>query len=370
MKNFKYTKWSTSDKGGCYNMLGSFNESLGIALSKYGKEVLGGNISTLDDTDFFIGFNVCGYDNWQKICDFGFKNIIWTVDSIFSQNFDAYKDIINNKNFILFDVASTDKFPTAHYMPQCKNIYYMPLATDLDLWRYEEVNRNNDIVFFSSIIDIEEKENYIKERYPNELYRIILEMKELALKNPDISFWELYTTAKDVYGLELEKQVYHDIFYNFSTLCQAEQRIRMIKALKKFNVKVYGNELWSKYIEGNVEYCGCANIHDSIEIMKRSKISLHINPYQLKRSMHDRFLNASALKTFTLCGKESYLEKEFENAFGFFNTVDYGDLPDLAEYYLKNDDERNEMVNRAYDIVAQNHTWDNRAQTLLQILNI
>jgi len=102
-------------------------------------------------------------------------------------------------------------------------------------------------------------------------------------------------------------------------------------------------------------------------VMNKSKVSLHIQPMKLSGGLHERFLNASAVKTFTLMGADPFIEEGFGDAFGYFNSSNFEDIEDILSDYLNNDEKRIAQVGKAYDIVKDKHTWDNRASDLVNL---
>ena len=49
-----------------------------------------------------------------------------------------------------------------------------------------------------------------------------------------------------------------------------------------------------------------------------------------------------------------------------FDTIQ--ELEDKIHYYINNDEERNAMIERAYNHVLENHTWNNRGQEMIKVL--
>ena len=66
----------------------------------------------------------------------------------------------------------------------------------------------------------------------------------------------------------------------------------------------------------------------------------------------------------------STYNKSIESSFG--DTVGYFNLNNSAEkieYYLKNADEREQKALSARDITIKNHTWDERANQIINLIN-
>ena len=76
-----------------------------------------------------------------------------------------------------------------------------------------------------------------------------------------------------------------------------------------------------------------------------------------------RFYEIMASKTLLFCSRSDAYESLFEDAVHcvMFNP-DLSDFDDKLFYYLRNDDEREEITENGYQHVMQNHTWDRRIE--------
>lgn len=311
--------------------------------------------------DVAIGFNITGLQHWQDVIDSGKINVIWTVDSIFSQNAKVFRIAENNQNNIVFGVTPDDIESAKVYLPKLKYAY-MPHATDKDLWKNNSSEKENDIVFLSSLYDYENKLESIKDN--NILYSLVNEFVDIILKLPNLNFWQIYNEVNKYANLNLNVDDY-TILYNYSTfIAEQKLKIKMIQELSDFKVKIYGNDLWQKYIKGKVQYMGKADIKESINIINKSKISLHYQIPQLINGLHERFLNASSIGTFTLTNDAPAIKNEFSDNFAYFTSITFDGIKNMADYYLKNEEEREEKAKNAMQIVHQNHLWKNRAESI------
>ncbi len=355
-------------EGGVYNVLNSFSTGLlkgfkAIGVSAFStRECIEKNINF----NMSIGFNRNEINIWQKILSNNITNIMWTVDSAFGQNIDVIEQFSSFEKFVLFEVTPADIQAVNLYLPTLKH-GYIPHATDTELWQKTGYKKENDIVFFSSVQDYEAIYQQLKETMPPLVYELMMQIREISLNNPQLTFWQICETLKKALGLEFDKEQYKMLFKNISYPLELEQKVKMIQALSDFNVKIYGNDVWKKYITGNIEYVGSCNTSESVEIMEKSKISLHCHPVALGLGLHERILNASAVETFSLVSNSPSINAEFGNAFGYFNHATFEDIAEKAQYYLNNDDERQELAKTAKNIVNQRHTWANRAESIMAI---
>lgn len=356
-------------EGGRYNILSSFTKGLLDGFNKQGvksytmKDCAERNLRP----NILFGFNVTGYDAWQSIMDSGILNVMWTVDSIFAHNFEAMEKFSNNPNFILFTVTDCDTAPLREYFPHLRHAY-VPHATDMELWKKQDVKKEYDIVLFSSIEDYEKKLEDLKNSTPESLFSLMMEMYNVMLENTTLPFWDIYQIFKKHKNLNLDVHQYLYLFRNLSYIIMYEKKAKAIQHLKDFNVKVFGDGPWEKYISGKVEQMGPCNLLESIDIMNKSKIALHPHAMQLSLSLHERPLNASSVETFVVSSKAGAIEAEFGDSMTFYNDANFEDIAEKMDYFLKNDEERILKAQKAKEIVKARHTWECRAESILKIL--
>lgn len=113
---------------------------------------------------------------------------------------------------------------------------------------------------------------------------------------------------------------------------------------------------------------GPCDVRESVDIMNKSKISLHCHPMQLGLGLHERILNASAVGTFSLVSDSPSIKAEFNDGFGYFNHATFDDIAQKADYYLTHEDEREEIAARAYETTKNRHTWACRAKSIMDIV--
>lgn len=356
-------------KGGRYNVLSSFSAGL-----LQGFQNIGLNAQTTKECfeknvlpSLTIGFNGTGYETWPEYLKRNIPTIMWSVDSVFYQNIEAIEQFNNNPSFILFNVSPSDTEALNAFYPAL-NHTYLPHAVDLNLWKKQDCKKEYDLVFLSSIYDYEAKIEELRQTLPSESFELIMTMYEVWLSAANLPFWEIYQIFKKQANLNFDLNQYNFVFKNLSYLVTYTKRAQMIESLKDYNVKVFGSGPWEKYTKGKVQYMGECDLLESINIVNKSKIVLHIHPSQLTLGLHERVLNASAVESFVLSSKSNSIESAFQNNMGYFD-LQFADLKEQVEYYLNNDDERTSKAQNARKIVAQNHTWDARAQQIIGMIN-
>jgi len=313
-----------------------------------------------------IGFNQSELQLWQKILSNDITNVMWSLDSVFGANLKVVEQFSMFEKFALFNVTPADNDAIKKYIPQLKQ-GYIPHAVDENFWKKSNIEKTSDIVFLGNIDDYEATYLNLKEQMPSLVYELMMQIREISLKAPQLTFWQLCETVRSALGLEFDKEQYEMLFNNLAYALKSELTVKMIQALSDFDLQIYGNELWKKYIKGKVQYLGECTVEDSVRIIEQSKISLHCHPITLGLGLHERLLNASALETFSLVSDSPSVKVEFGDSFAYFNQATFEDISDKVNYYLTNDTERLEMARKAYEITINRHTWANRAQSIIEI---
>lgn len=358
------------ESGGLYNVLGSFHVGLiegfrNIGVKAYSL-IEGHKLGLFPNCT--VSVNIGGIDLWDTMLKANVPHIMWTVDSIFTANMPAIQMYEKFSNFTLLSVTQCDTQPIQEYFPSL-NYGCLQHATSLELWKKQDVKKDYEITLFSSIYDYEKALQELKEEVPAENFGLIMDMYNIALENPQLPFWDIYQTFREQnLIINLDADQYRFIYHKLCHIIMNLKKIQAVQSLSNFNLKIFGNETWNKYISGKVEYLGPCDVLESIDIMNRSKIVLHPHAITLHYGIHERILNASAVETFVVSSEAPYIKASFGDNMAYYNNATFEDLPDKVDYYLKNDDERIIKAQNARKIVEENHTWDVRAKTLLTLL--
>ncbi|WCN39196.1 glycosyltransferase [Aneurinibacillus uraniidurans] len=148
-------------------------------------------------------------------------------------------------------------------------------------------------------------------------------------------------------------------------------RYNVLKALLEagIDVQLYGNcNVKELEVYDNLHIHGAIDYKELLEEMAKSKIVVQDLPAFLNGS-HERVLSAMLNKALVLSNINNYCNGEIQDrdSIVYYDVNNLDDLVQQVEFYLKNDIERQKIVNRAYEIVNGKHTWKNRAEELIGI---
>ncbi|MDD3149370.1 MAG: glycosyltransferase [Candidatus Gastranaerophilales bacterium] len=373
MENLKFGVHGDGQySGGQFNVLASFNVGILNALKENFLEtdLVQNYVQKNILPNLMIGFNVFGFQMWETLMNYGSTQLMWSVDSIFYQNLSVIKKFYDNPKFVAASVTPADNEAVKNFFPNL-NYIYLPHGVDANLWKYDQnIKKEHDIVFMSSIRDFEKQIQDLKNQLSPNIYKLFISMYDFAMANEKKTFWEIFVYFADIYNFDKKDlELYSFLFNNICYTVTHAKRVKLIKKLKDYNLKVYGSKLWEKYVEGNVQYMGEAELLQSIGIVKKSKIVLHLHPLQIAKGLHERVLNATSAGSFVISDENPTIMQSFGENMAYYNNNTFANLEKSIQYYLENETEREEKALKARKITLTSHIWRKRVQELLSLVS-
>ncbi|HSA06433.1 MAG TPA: glycosyltransferase [Candidatus Gastranaerophilales bacterium] len=365
-----------SGKGGMNNILGGFGVGLknGFCQINIDADYINNILkNTTELPPVFIAFNVSGSNMYDSILNAGSNLIVWSVDSIFFKNFNLFKKYAAKPNFYGMSVTPTDVDPVKLFLPKLK-YFTMYVGTDPKVWKYDEnAIKEHDIVFMSYLTNYKADIENLKETLPPSSYKLFLEVYNYIMENPDKNMWESFSLILKNYNIDVMPQdanFYSDFFIKVSYIITHTRRVELVKSLEDVGVKVWGAPEWEKHISGRNKYMGLAEMNEAAEIFGKSKIVLHQHPVQVANCAHERIINACATGAFVVSDNIPVINEQFKDNILYFNPLNAEELCDNVNFYLKNDDLRQEKALAAREITINNHTWSHRAKEIMSLFTI
>jgi len=162
-------------------------------------------------------------------------------------------------------------------------------------------------------------------------------------------------------------------------------RLQIIKGLIDFDLRIYGNDAWLKWLPPDVAnrcFKGVAHYRRLFDIYRNARITLNIHSLQTYTCMNVRDFDVPAAGGFLLSDWLPRADEIYQPGFVsdlpmnglsnkqvfFYRSVT--ELQKTASYFIEHEDQRLECIERAREHVMHHHTYQHRAQTLYQyILN-
>lgn len=242
------------------------------------------------------------------------------------------------------------------------------------MWKYENQEKDLDIVYLASIQDPEQIIRTVKETFLPNLVDTFMDMFHFLKQNLHNNIWDIY---KKLFYKQLSSGsgnktqhavIFYRFFSNLSYLLSYTKRIELVKSMEDVGIKVWGNPEWQKYISGKNEYMGSANFEDAMKILPRAKVSLNLQPIQLLEGIHDRIINSVMTESAVLCDSAPEIKKVFGNSITYYDAKNFTDIKQKALTLLSDENLRRQKVEAAKRIVLRDHTWESRAKTMRSIM--
>lgn len=208
-----------------------------------------------------------------------------------------------------------------------ERVFYLPHAGDRALLTTPSKERPYEVVFFGScseaIADDEIVEAASRRVLSPEDVSILQALVELRVPDEKLPEYhmrvDLYTRFKD--------------------------RVELLCALKNHQVHIWGSGPWKKYVPHSVVH-QAVTFDKALGIMQKAKVVVNSSP-RFKQGLHERIISGA------LCGAAVL------SANGGGYTYRYGEWEDCQF-----DDWEEVAAQKQAEVVAE-HTWDARAETLL-----
>lgn len=311
-----------------------------------------------------IGYDSHGLPAWQKYLNKGITNIMWSTDSVFVKNTQVVEQFSKMPNFILLTSTPCDTEPVGRFFGQLKHGALIQGAVPI-LSDETACPKEFDILFSSEIVDVDEKMSELKANMPEFVYKMMSDMFHIASSNPVLSFWQIYKLFCENLGLGVDYEQYLLLFSNVAPLITSNKKIQMIKALKDFNVKVSGNEVWKKYLGENAQYIGATDVSN----FKKAKIVLHYQSVEMSSGLEKHMLEAAMSGAFLLSSKTPSIESIFKNDMEYFEPAEFKDIAEKAEYLLKNPDECEQRAQNVIKSLKTTNSLRERVSEIIKIIN-
>ncbi|MFN4173947.1 MAG: glycosyltransferase [Parachlamydiaceae bacterium] len=363
-----------------YRVVNHFILGLESGLKKIGIEVARFDINKIDkntlDTieqgapDLILTFFVTGKNSINLFEGIKTQVFYFSIDSP-----EYFIDSIKNLDYFV-SLRDTFSYEVAKQMG-LKKVLLLPHAADNDFSTPIEKERPYDIVFFGTALSKDIGESLLVD-YPIPIQEAVLRAVDLNLSNP-------YATHYDslIESLKMDARISREMLQkiDLSKLLQmveikirSKDKINLLSAFKEHTVHIFGsdrlNSDWKETLKGNFIFHPEIPFDEVLKVMSQSKIVLNSVP-TIRFGGHERLFYAYQMGALPFTTFTPFADKEFrpgENILVYY-PPDYNDLDKMADSVLKDESKRKAMVESGRAVVKNKHTWDIRAQELINQLN-
>ena len=277
-------------------------------------------------------------------------------------------------------ISCVDKFEceTLH-KSGFENYFFLPHGVEQELQYNPQEDRPLDIVFIGSCFDYETLRENWQKKYPPSVCHVIEKAIEINQSNLSIPFLEVFEdvwklSKLDPTGIDGAELAFYVDFY-----VRGLDRVELLRAINDVHVHVYGSvgegfygkmvKGWDYYLAGkrNVTLHPPVLFGEALEILKQTKVCLNSMPF-FKNGSHERIFNGLACGNLVVSTENIYIRENFGEDEGivFYRPKEWDKVNEMLAPYLNDENKRVEAVTKGQHKVLQNHTWDNRVQTILK----
>lgn len=278
-----------------------------------------------------------------------------------------YYLLIHDRNYLAF---------AKHYYTKIQDCFLFPPAGILpsDILPEEKMY---DITFIGSYFDYRKRLAIIKS-YARPYRFIAARFLHIMRRNPDYPTEQAFHETLEYYHIDICDADFLDLFYEMRQVCfciMTYYREKIINTLLNAGVIIHVySESWKNapFAKHPCLICHPAiPVEESLKIMAQSRISLNIMSWH-KDGLTERIFNAMLCHSSVLSDRSTALEDAFINGHDLmlFSLQNLSTLPSLVETLLKDEKKQQILANNGYAKAFLHHQWINRAEQLLEIIQL
>lgn len=275
-------------------------------------------------------------------------------------------------------IATVDHFDCAYLKKMgFEKAFFLGHGVERELTPVSETEKIYDVVFLGTSYDPEELEETFN-KFNERQRKAIQEGIEAYFSDPRETFQSVADQMVKQEGVDENER--DSLLYYISSYVKAMDRVELIKSIKNNKIHVFGgacfrppkqSQGWNHYFLNapNVVVHPAIPMKEAVEVIKKSKICLNSMPF-FKNGTHERLLIGAAagalvVNTDTIWVRDHFVEGE---DLLLYQPKKWGEIGDQLDEYLKDDQKRGEMAERARSKVLAEHTWDHRAAEILKVV--
>lgn len=262
-----------------------------------------------------------------------------------------------------------------------ENVFFLPHAVEKDISYIPDAERPYDVLFSGTCYDPDNLRAWWHSHHPKDVCKVIEDAIEIGMSDNKTSFYQaimqsLLLNRMSPRDVDILRIAYYVDFY-----MRGIERVELIRSIKDAKVHLFGApswreeqpiKSWEDYFKNqkNVSIHPPVNYKQSLELLKQTKICLNSMP-MFKNGSHERIFASLAcgalpLTTDNLFVRESFTDEEDLLLFQFEALEN---VNDKVNAYLRDEKKRKQLVENGRRNVMQFHTWDQRAEKIIESLS-
>jgi spore maturation protein CgeB len=254
------------------------------------------------------------------------------------------------------------------------NVFYLPLASahessqNISITSEEKKIYNCDVAFVGNSNKEKTEDWFDKEYSSPKIIEFTNEAVDFQIMNPET---EMRYIFKKLDTSNLLDKYDDDTKLHFEAFCilKATEKLRdeVVKSLSgNFNFKIFGDERWKAGYKEN--YCGKIDYYKDLpKLYKCAKIIVNVTSFQMNTAVNQRVYDVFSAGGFMISDYRS----DYDILFGKDEIPVYksiNELHRLIKYYLGQETERNNIIQKISAIIKKNHSYSIRIKDLFSIV--
>jgi hypothetical protein len=241
-----------------------------------------------------------------------------------------------------------------------KNCLYFSHAVESALMKKQEEEKNCDLLFFGSCIDIEAE----RAKWPQLCSRTECEelevITEKVLKDPTLSLLRALTES----GVKEDRLA--PLYLASEAYVRGVERLYLLKNLSCFDLHIYGSGPWRKYLPRATLHAP-VKFSKAIALMRKARLVVNAS-LRFKQGLHERPLYALASHALPISLETETIQKALGSGFLGYSYGQWERLQADVRHLLSHPDVREAHVSEGR-MKLSSHTFDARIDPLLNYLN-
>lgn len=255
---------------------------------------------------------------------------------------------------------------------------FLPHAVEPEIFTEKPLNKTIDILMLATFIDYKKRMKDWKNHFPSFVVKSMQNAVEMTFADPYISYIEAF-------HVELNEKIKHSrthnlreipffaVFREIELCIKGKGRLDLLQALQDHAVHLYcaleDAAYWKKALKKKTRFTFHPPIPyaASYDVMRASKIVLNSSPH-IKRGGQERIFAGLACDACVVTAENAYLLENFidQEELFLYKPTELDSLSQNVHALLQDDQRRYDMAQKGKHKVLSKHTWDHRAQTILE----
>jgi spore maturation protein CgeB len=262
-----------------------------------------------------------------------------------------------------------------------KNVFYLRLGVNPKVFRKMELKEDDigkygaDIGFvgisaYSTLYGFSGYKKYLELIQHPKVEPILNETIERICQDPSIDpkrvLVEVSLSKKVGIRCDKESLFYMTLDYAATSII----RRRVVEAICDFGCSVWGDKGWVEMLSDKIRYCGWADRNTILpKIYNATKINLNVTMAQLRTALPWRVFEVTACGGFLLTDIREDIWSSFDVGKEVIGYRDLRELKEKVEYYLRHQDEREEIARHGMMRTLKDHTYMRRMEEVLEVMS-